>query len=371
MRTAARWIGRLLTAVTALVVAGSLIDPRTFWLPASFGPVSPLLLFLTTFLLLALAYRREWKEAIFPLLVVLFAWPSWQKTIAINLGTDEVAKTEQEEQGAGDEDQTANEQARLSTTLLITANLATLKSPEDNYPINAAAITTLGERIGRADFLMVQEFGYPADDEKTQRLRKAGGYVHVMKAKAGNMAIFSNHPLTHVKERFKYNIVNGFLVVDAQTPTGTVRLINFHLHSNKITRLANSISKEGKIRDSGTWQKLRSMFGRYGRASALRSEQAEAIAKAIADSPYPCLVAGDMNDVPTSFPYRLLSASGAMTDSWIAAGNGLGKTFDGALPGLRIDYVFVDPLFTVGSVERLPSGHSDHHPLRVALVRAE
>lgn len=359
MRGLMKWSGRLLSVITAIALTAGLIDPREFWLPATFGPVLPVLLFLLIGYVAYLAYYRKWKEVALPLAVVILGFPSWQRSIAFSSGTNEVAKP------------IAAGQDSLVTTSLtaLTANLATLKAPQqNNYPIDEVAIVELCKRLGDGDFLFVQEYNFAANKKARPALREYGNYLYAYKSEEGALGILSKHPVTFVEQRFKYNSSNGYLVVDAETPRGKIRLINVHLHSNRITGLANQINKEGKINDGGTWSTIRNMFGRYGRASALRSEQAETIAQIVDKSPYPCIVAGDFNDVPNSYPYRLLVTDTDLQDAWIEAGAGLGKTFAGALPGLRIDYVLADPAFEVQSIEKLAPGHSDHHPLRVVLA---
>lgn len=362
MRGLVKWSGRLLSIVTAIALCGGLIDPRHFWLPAVFGPVLPVLLFLLTSYVLTLAYYRKWKEVMLPLAIVVFAFPSWQRTIAFSSKSNEVAMPVAAE---GKTDSISS-----NPLVLFTANLATLKSPkQNNYPINEAGILDLSKRLGGGDFLFVQEYNIAANKKARPFFMEHGGYSYTLKAKKGALGIMSKFPLTHIKERFKYNSSNGFLVADALTPQGNIRLINVHLRSNRITGMANQINKGGRLDDGGTWETVKHMFSRYGRASALRCEQAETIAAIVEKSPYPCLVAGDFNDVPNSYPYRLLVSDTDLQDAWIEAGAGLGKTFAGALPGLRIDYVLVDTSFKVLSIDKIDPGHSDHHPLKVVMKR--
>lgn len=351
MRTLLKWAGVLLTLATGLAILGGFVDPRMFWLPAIFGPVLPILLFFTTAMLLYLAYRRKWKAAALPFIIVLLAIPSWQKTIAFNSANKTIVKN-------------SDEQIEL-----ITANVSSLKSPKDNYPISDSAVILLAEQLKDQDFLFMQEYDYPTDDWRSSKLKRYGHYDYMLKPKDGRMAIFSRYPLTYVTEHFPHNRINGMLVADVQTPGGTtIRLINVHFLSNRVTGLANTISKEGKLQDGGTWNKVQRMFGRYGRASALRCEQAEEVASVVAKSPHPCIVAGDFNDVPASFPYKILVDRTDLYDSWIEAGVGFGRTFDGAIPGLRIDYILADKDFTSLTIQRLGSGHSDHHPLRATFL---
>jgi len=104
-----KWLGRLLSVSTILALLGGLIDPRIFWIPSIVSPILPWLLMLVGLLLLIFLYRKKYREAILPAFVLVFALPALRKTIA---WSKSVAGNEQ-----------------LNTIRLITANVATLKSP--------------------------------------------------------------------------------------------------------------------------------------------------------------------------------------------------------------------------------------------------
>jgi endonuclease/exonuclease/phosphatase family metal-dependent hydrolase len=74
-----------------------------------------------------------------------------------------------------------------------------------------------------------------------------------------------------------------------------------------------------------------------GLAFAMRARQAEILREHIAASPHPVIVCGDFNDTPLSYSYRLMSKG--LKDSFMEKGWGLGTTYAGALPALRIDYI--------------------------------
>ncbi|MEL6141427.1 MAG: endonuclease/exonuclease/phosphatase family protein [Bacteroidota bacterium] len=341
-----KWLGRLISLCALLALLAGLIDPRTFWIPSIISPVLPWLLLLVGVLLLLLLYRKKYQEAILPGLVLIFAIPALRKTIAWS----KVA--------------TADEQ--LNTLQLTTANVATLKSPSDNFPLDSNGVKELAQRLSGVDLLFLQEFSYEKGDWRTQILRSTGKFTHFLSAEGGSLAIFSKMPVHKVDEHFFENTVNGYLSFDLTLDGGPLRCINVHLQSNRVSGMAKRITKEGRIQDASTWQTVKQMFGRYGRTTRTRTAQAEHVSQQIEESPYPVLLAGDFNDVPTSFPYRFLRTA-RLCDAWLERGTGLGTTFAGPIPGLRIDYILVDTSLQVLETEVLPNGHADHHPVRVEI----
>ncbi|MBV9170451.1 MAG: endonuclease/exonuclease/phosphatase family protein [Chloroflexi bacterium] len=83
----------------------------------------------------------------------------------------------------------------------------------------------------------------------------------------------------------------------------------------------------------------------------------------------PAVVAGDVNDVPDSAVWQALGERGA--DAWLTNGNGTGYTYSARQPRKRIDAVFADARFRIGSARVLDGVDvevaSDHRPVLVEL----
>jgi endonuclease/exonuclease/phosphatase family metal-dependent hydrolase len=161
------------------------------------------------------------------------------------------------------------------------------------------------------------------------------------------------------------NTANSCIWADLQTPKGIVRVYCVHLQSNRMSYTANKIATEGDLREKQTWKDIRFVLSRYKQAVQVRAEQAQAVARHAAQSPHPVIICGDLNDPPVSFVYRVLSKN--HLDSFVEKGGGLGVTFGGRLPGLRIDYVLTNPKFKIRSHEVIKSELSDHFPVLVSL----
>jgi endonuclease/exonuclease/phosphatase family metal-dependent hydrolase len=72
-------------------------------------------------------------------------------------------------------------------------------------------------------------------------------------------------------------------------------------------------------------------------------------------------VCGDFNDTPNSYVYRILSDR--LQDSFKEKGLGIGTTFAGSIPLLRIDYILADMQFKINECKVIHNKWSDHYPV--------
>ncbi|TKK67682.1 hypothetical protein FC093_13095 [Ilyomonas limi] len=87
--------------------------------------------------------------------------------------------------------------------------------------------------------------------------------------------------------------------------------------------------------------------------------EATIIRNVLDTSSYPVIYCGDMNTVPTSYPYRILK--GDRQDAFLKNGNGIGNTFYKIAPTLRIDVCFADTAFEVLQCKVAERKLSDHY----------
>ena len=90
-----------------------------------------------------------------------------------------------------------------------------------------------------------------------------------------------------------------------------------------------------------------------------RAGEAALIDSALRASPHPAVFCGDINDVPMSYAYHRLR--GPMLDAFTESGSGLGGTYIGKLPKLRIDHILHDEAIATWGFRTLPQKLSDHH----------
>lgn len=226
-------------------------------------------------------------------------------------------------------------------------------------------------RESGADIVFLQEYEVRRDpyyltfDEAKRFLRKEYPYtyydfsIHNGRRQFG-LAIYSKYPLANKNSIHYESRANSSDYCDVIVEGDTIRLFNNHLESNSFTRheleMPENLSDTEEIKRS-TGNILRKMANAYH----FRAAEAEMVRDAIAESPYPVIVAGDMNDVPVSYTYHTISKG--LNDTFLRQGWGKrGWTFKWKLAGVRIDYIFASDKFTTRSAKVDKTGGSDHYP---------
>jgi len=146
----------------------------------------------------------------------------------------------------------------------------------------------------------------------------------------------------------------------------TIRVFNIHLASirlqpNDIDFVINA-GQENEDDATGHASKI---YSKLKEAFLLREKQIKYIRRQLVNSPYKVILAGDFNDTPSSYVYSQIS--GLLQDTFREKGNGLGTTFAGRLPFLRIDYIMKSNYFKTLQYNRYESGYSDHYPISAVL----
>jgi endonuclease/exonuclease/phosphatase family metal-dependent hydrolase len=163
-----------------------------------------------------------------------------------------------------------------------------------------------------------------------------------------SMAIHARAPLQHHHGLIFPSTYNCYCAADFELGGRMVRVYNLHLESYGLGGPSNPLQ-------------------RLHEGIQMRSEQAEIVARDVAASPYPAILCGDFNDVPTSYVYRTIL--GSMQDGFRAAGRGLSFTYQGPLPGLRIDYIFCSRELEFTGYRSLNAGNFFDHRWVVADLR--
>ena len=96
-----------------------------------------------------------------------------------------------------------------------------------------------------------------------------------------------------------------------------------------------------------------------------RAVQAEQVKAQLNASPYPSILTGDFNDVPNSYTYHTIAQG--WQDAFIQRGVGIGATFMGLSPILRIDYILTDAHWQVKAWEQSDENLSDHQMIMADL----
>ncbi len=358
--------------------------PAGTWWPAVFGALTvPGALGLTA--VLALYWlRRSWRVALLPLGALALCWPHVQRGLALHwpgaaVGFNEVAAT-----GPGPyptsflPDKTPGALRLLSANVRIFNVYAELRDPD--FTSSRAFIAWLA--ASPADVLCLQEFyNEPRGSGESgpvfrsaERLGAGSGRHAFVSTSLTNrigaefgLAIFSRFPIVRRGVvPFGKLSQNHAMWADLARPAApgrprpdTVRVFNLHLQSMS---LAEGDIVAASTTEAGLRDKAPGLLRRFRNGAVARAWQADTVLARVRRSPYPVLLAGDFNDLPYSYPYNQMA--GVLQNAWATAGFGIGATYHGRLPGLRIDQQFASGRWRVlGCRVHREILWSDHFPV--------
>lgn len=192
------------------------------------------------------------------------------------------------------------------------------------------------------------------------------GYAHF------GIIILSKYPIINKQTiSFYPNDYNSiFQYADIVKGADTIRVFNVHLQSLRFSKENLKYIDKPTIEDENTALKeSKNIIAKFKNGFLKRETQADRIHAEMIKSPYPIIVTGDFNDVPNSYAYHTIG--GDMKNAFVEKGSGLGRTFSGISPVLRIDNIFVDKKMDVLQFNLVKKKLSDHFPIfaDVAIIK--
>ena len=369
-----------------LAIACEQVPAGAFW-PVVFGALTtPIALVLTA--VLALYWlRRNWRVALLPILALGLTWPHVQRGLPLH------------PTHLGDAVQTKNEQLTGGKTLrssfltrhsagnilLLSSNVRIFNVYSQLRDANNASSKDFIRWLAQspADVLCLQEYyneprGSRDDKDIFQtddQLGRGSGRHSFISVTLTNgigaefgLAIFSRFPIVRRGTiPFGRLSQNHAMWADLARPANrtararpdTIRVFNLHLQSMSMAETDIVAATESR---SGLRQKAPNLLRRFRNGAMARGAQIDTVLAHVARSPYPVLLAGDLNDLPYSYPYDQLADH--LQNAWATVGNGIGATYNGKLRGLRIDQQFSSPQWQVlGCQVHREIKWSDHFPV--------
>lgn len=342
------------------------ISPARFW-PIGFFSLAFPALFVTMVLFTVFWLVFHARYALLPIIAMLLGWKSISSFVAFNWPG-----------------QVPQADSTVDKFKVMSYNVAQfgLYRDKNSAPTRKAMFELI--KAENADVLCMQDF-YTSEkkgdfnnrEDISREMKLPNRYFSSDFNRNGSQhwgsIIFSRYPVIK-SDKVKLDIGpmgESLIYADILRKGDTIRIVNMHLESYRFNSedyaSIEKIKKQedtGLVAAKGIVQKMREAYVR-------RSKQADLVAGFIKASPHPVIVCGDFNDTPASYTY--FTVKGKLQDVFLVKGNGIGRTFTSLAPTLRIDYIFVHPVFEVHSFRKVDkSGLSDHYPVITELsVRQE
>lgn len=342
-------VGAVLASV--LTYAASYISPEEFWYLFFLTYAALPLMVVHIVFMVWWALRRD-KTAFLSMITLLFSYGLNSRLVQFSNASDSADQMQVMSYNIGNFAENGRDKRNVDRTK---HNIGILLA--DIRPDIICFQEYSSQARGRGDFtdLLLDSLGYKAGYfEKIRNLRHEG---------YSGMAIFSKYPI--LEKRFipfkSTRTTNALIYADLLIGRDTVRVFNVHLQTNRLG-YAEYESVTG-ITDNTpeTRRGLRRVMTKLRDAAKERTVQTYLVEEQILRSPYPVILCGDFNDLPSSFAYR--KVRGDLQDSFVRKGNGIGNTYAGIFPSFRIDHVFASDHFEFLSHRVKKEKHSDHYPV--------
>ncbi len=321
----------------------SALDPASFWMFSICSLIIPVL-FLINVLFILFWLVFYWKNAWLPVLTLLIGIQSW--SLMFSFGEDSKEKK--------------CLQDPISIMSFNVYGLKQLKDASEAKMLMKKNRFTTFIRQHEPDILCVQENNFFSDEI----INNTGLYPYFHYLIQHGTAIYSRYPILDKGTIDFGTKTNSCLWVDIFITGKKVRVYSVHLQSNRIVKDVTQMTDEREEENSEKINLLKNILRKYRNTAIIRTRQAKMLLDHFATTANPCIVAGDFNDTPFSHVYKLLSKN--RSDSFLECGDGIGTTYVGALPGLRIDFVLGDEdKIKFCSHKVLQTSYSDHNPVLV------
>jgi len=336
-------------------VAAAYVNPDLLWPLSLFGLAYPVFLLLNIFFVISWILRGRWFF-LFSLLGILLSYPQLKAQYGFNFF-------------ASDDDVTPD--LRVMSYNVRNFDLY-------NWSKNERSRKSMMDTIQATnpDVLFLQEYYTDGNKFKNKQYLDSLGYKYHVEAielvkketRKWGVALFSKHPILESGELIRQQLPSPYgefpnrgVYADIHINGKTIRFITVHLQSIHFGEEDYNTIQEIKEEQPSQIRKYLPIAQKLVRAYMQRGVQAAELRTFIEASPHPVILGGDFNDTPSSFTYRQIDE--ILTDAFIQKGKGTGSTYNGIIPFLRIDYIFIDPSFraTYFKVNSIPA--SDHFPL--------
>jgi endonuclease/exonuclease/phosphatase family metal-dependent hydrolase len=359
LRPRRSWLYKLIVVINGLVsvlllvsIFAAYISPALAWALALFGIAYPYLLLLNLLFVLYWLLLLD-KAVLLSLGVILVSYPQLSKQVRLNffpvktLPADSAFKLLSFNTRLFDLYQWTNRGDTRS-------RIFSLLQKEAPHIICLQEFYTSSTRKGLNNL-----------DSLPQLLQTP--YTHVVYTDTRNgtdhwgIVTFSKYPMVRKGKIFFNEATNNLCIfTDIKINQDTIRVYNVHFQSNRFQKEDYAFLGKPNAHNS-KWIASQNILNRLKTGSIKRSRQVDMVADHIEKSPYPVIICGDFNDPPSSYTYNRINSR--LQDAFVKTGSGLGNTYNGIIPLLRIDYILHSPQLSSSGFKVIKENLSDHFPI--------
>lgn len=316
------------------------INPSKFVWAAFFGLGFWIIFFANIVILIILIFLKSRRTLLIPIIALLFSTPGFIKSFSYGNKSD------------------AESQVKV-----MTYNVGVFRDYRDKHKTVNDVKNSLVNLIKthNPDVICLQESGKWPNNKAAEFSKLIGYKYYCFNTNNGN-CYYSKYPIEST-DNFKDKEINKFAdIKKILVDDGFFYLINCHFNSFGISEQeieyfndTKNIVKDSELYGKSVINKLKNGFKR-------RTKSTECMIENLPDDNAPLIICGDFNDTPLSYTYNKMSRAG-LHDAFLTLSKGIGKTYCGSLPLLRIDYFWYNDYIEAVEYNRIKQTTSDHYPL--------
>lgn len=350
------WVINIMLALSLLVsYLAAYVDPRTTTFFAFLGLAYPFLFFVNVLFLLYWLIKGKIK-LLLSVVVILAGFNTLSRHIQLMPGRE------------------APKENTLKVLSYNVQNMAHSNTGVEKQEVRTAIYDLIAGH--KADIACVQEFSARGSVQKTfDEIKSHTGLPFCYRAdynpkrthRIDAILILSRYQSFNTNTLALPGDYHNFgIYADIIIGSDTIRIYNLHLESIRfhqddyqfVEDVTKGQSDEGVFVESS-----KSIIRKLHTAYKTRARQTSVVSASLKKCPYPVILCGDFNDTPLSYSYHKISSG--LEDAFVGAGYGLGNTFSGNLPPIRIDFILHDNQFRPFDFEVHKQNLSDHYPVSV------
>ncbi len=333
------------------MLAGSIAPSQSPWIQI-FGLIYPIVFFVNIVFLIYWLITKS-KLVFFPLIIILIGFNNIFDNFQISLFN------------------TSDKQAdQIKVT---TYNVQNFREREKNVTKAATKSEIINFLVKQdADIVCLQEYHSTSNrlyeplkeikDTLTAQSYYYESYFNPKYNQLTGLVTFSKYNAVS-KGKLKFAGSRTFgIFTDVIINNDTVRIFNIHFASIKLAPedidfVVNPDNESGDKLKSHSSEIYRKLLQAY----ELREKQLRYLLNMIKSTRHKIILCGDFNDTPSSWVYGQLEDY--LSDTFVKKGTGIGRTYAGPLPFLRIDYILTSESFSTCGFTRHDLKKSDHFPI--------
>lgn len=342
-------------AAVLLLIAGlaPYISPKSVWILGLFGLAYPYIVILNIFFVISWIIRKR-SFFLVSLSAILLTYPQLKPQVALTF-----------------KESTAEKDIRVMSYNVRNFDLY-------NWTKEPNARKSMMDTIQKydPDILMIQEYYTNKRKFRNKEYLEAIGYkyhsvaVELIKNQhqLWGVAIFSKYPILESGKFLKVTQPGPYgqyydrgVYADIKINHQVIRTISAHLQSIHFGEEDYEIIKDIKMNPTSKLNKALTIIKKLKTANIQRGGQVDELKEFIAHSPYPIILGADFNDTPSTYSYQQISSR--LDDTFLQKGRGIGTTYNGIIPFLRIDFIFKDKSIECTDFILNKNPNSDHFPI--------